>query len=273
MNHSAAAAEDFVPPPPKSLTKAWLSVVRDPGQFLWHWNYKGAILSASLRAPIFLITYLAGRESVRLALAAAGVQFVFRFFFAGLSGAFIQSFRRVDPPWKAFVSIVLLVPFISHLIEYLVQAAFVSATGTTDLTGRAIMRSVCVSIFSTLFVLFIMRRNVLIVGERTSKSLASDMRRIPWLIFEFVMFIPNEIAGMLRRKKIVAALAGLVGFGIFSQAIVWAVTEKTHWTYGGGKTIQILNIWGVDGMILMVLAVLLALFVFPKDWTRASAGK
>jgi hypothetical protein len=265
MNQSAVQ-EAFAPPPPKSITKAWIGVVRDPGQFIWHWNYKGAILSASLRAPVFLITYLVSRESVRLALAAAAVQFVFRFFFAGLSGAFIQSFRRVEPPWKAFVSIVLLVPIVSHLFEYLVQAAFVTATGTTDLTNRAILRSVCVSVISTLFVLFVMRRNVLIVGERASKSLASDLRRIPWLIFEFVMFIPHEIAELLRRRQIISALAALLGFGIFSELIVWGVTEKTHWTYGGGQTIPVLNIWGVDGMIIMLIAVFFAFAVFPRDW-------
>jgi len=263
--------EAFVRPPPKSITSAWLGVLRDPAQLVWHWNYKGAILSAAFRAPIFLITYLIGRESVRLAFAAAGVQFIFRFFFSGLSGAFIQSFRRVEPPWKAFASIALLVPVVSHLIEYFVQAAFVWVTGTTDLTNRAIVRSVCVSVISVLFVLFIMRRNVMTVGERTSKSLASDLRKIPWLIFEFMMFIPFEIGQMIRRKQFLYAIGALFGFGLFAQTIVWGVTEKSHWTYSGGQTIHILNLWGIDGIIIMLLAIALVSFVFPRKWfTRDS---
>ena len=63
-----------------------------------------------LRAPIFLITYLVGKESIKLALGAALAQFIFRFFFAGVGGALIQSFRRVEPPWKALFTILLVVP-------------------------------------------------------------------------------------------------------------------------------------------------------------------
>src|SRR3954452_6533013 len=110
---------------PPTVLESWTGLVRDPGLFVRHWNYKGAILSGGLRAPIFLITYLIGRESIKLAISAALLQFVFRFLFAGLSGALIQSFRRVEPAWKAMVSILLVVPLISHVFEYLLQVAFV----------------------------------------------------------------------------------------------------------------------------------------------------
>jgi hypothetical protein len=76
--------------PTNTISEALSGLVRDPGQFIRHWNYKGAILSGAMRAPIFLVTYLVGRESVKLALGAALAQFVFRFFFAGVGGALIQ---------------------------------------------------------------------------------------------------------------------------------------------------------------------------------------
>ena len=82
------------PPPPNTIAEAWAGLLRDPGVFIRHWNYKGAILSGGLRAPIFLITYLVSKESLKLALGAAAVQFVFRFLFAGIGGAMIQAFRR-----------------------------------------------------------------------------------------------------------------------------------------------------------------------------------
>jgi hypothetical protein len=47
-----------------------LGLARDPAQFIRYWNYKGAILSGAMRAPIFLVTYLVGKESVKLALGA-----------------------------------------------------------------------------------------------------------------------------------------------------------------------------------------------------------
>jgi hypothetical protein len=241
-----------------TIREAWSSLFHDPGLFIRHWNYKGAILSGGLRASVFLITYLVNRESLRLAFIAATVQFTFRFLFAGVCGAMIQEFRRVEPAWKAMVSILVVIPVISHILEYIVQVEFVRFTGTVDLTGMAIVRSVCVSIFSVLFALFIMRRNVMIVGEAGSKSLLSDVIHMPLLVYEFCAFIPREIAGMLRRGAYLAAVLSIAAFGVFSQLICWAVTSKVFWTYGGGKQIEGLRFWAVDGVILMTIAVVAA---------------
>lgn len=249
--------------PPSSITivNAWVHVIREPSLFIRHWNYKGAVLSGGLRAPIFLITYLLGRESIKLALAAAFVQFAFRFLFAGVSGAMIQSFRRVEPAWTAMVSILLVVPLISHILEYFLQVAFAYVTATTDYSVQAIVRSVCVSMISVLFALYIMRRDVMIVGETESKSLWSDITQLPILIYEFVMFIPNEIAAMLRRHAYFYALLSFAAFGLFSEMIVWGVTNKIFWTYGGGHQIEGIRFWGIDGIIIMAAAVVFS-FIF-----------
>jgi hypothetical protein len=238
-----------------TIGEAWSNLFRNPALFIRHWNYKGAILSGVLRAPIFLITYLVGKESIKLAVGAATLQFVFRFLFAGLSGAMIQTFRRVEPAWKAMLSILLVVPLISHLFEYLIQTGFVYFTDTRSHTDEAIVRSVCVSLISALFSLFIMRRNVMIVGEAESKSLFSDVLRLPIMAFRFIAFIPNEIAGMLRRKEIIPAFFSVLGFGVFAQILVWAVTNKPFWTYNNGHDIALIKFWGVDGIILLLLAI------------------
>lgn len=248
-----------------TISEAWVGLLRDPAQFIRYWNYKGAILSGAMRAPIFFITYLIGKESVKLALGAALVQFTFRFFFAGVGGALIQSFRRVEPPWKALLSILLVVPVISHLFEFLFQFSFAYLTATNDHTDEAIVRSICFSIISALFTLFIMRRNVLIVGDEESKSLLHDLSRLPLLIFQFVAFIPNEIASMLRRGATAMAFLSIAAFGVFAQMLCWAVTNKISWTYNSGKTIPIINFWGVDGIILMIFAIALSLLVFSRQ--------
>ncbi len=244
--------------PTNTIGEAWSSLVRDPGIFIRQWNYKGAILSGGLRAPIFLITYLIGKESLKLALGAALVQFSFRFLFAGLGGALIQAFRRVEPAWKALVAILLIVPVISHLLEFTIQFSFAYFTGTSD-HYEGIVRSVCVSVLSALFSLFIMRRNVMIVGEADSKSLLSDIIRMPLMVYDFIAFIPNEIAAMLRRKEFTSAFFSVLGFGVFSQMICWAVTNKFSWTYRGGQTIPWLNYWAIDGIVLMVFAISVSL--------------
>ena len=92
-------------PPKNTIGEAWLNLLRTPSLFIRYWNYKGAIMSGMLRAPIFLITYLVGKEGWKLAISAALVQFTFRFLFAGVGGALIQGFRRVEPPWKALLTI------------------------------------------------------------------------------------------------------------------------------------------------------------------------
>ncbi|HXG84108.1 MAG TPA: hypothetical protein VNI84_08780 [Pyrinomonadaceae bacterium] len=249
--------------PTHSISEALRGVWRDPSRFVRHWNYKGAIMSGGMRAPIFLITYLAGRESIRLALGAALVQFIFRFAFAGVGGTLIQAFRRVEPAWKALAAILLIVPVISHIFEFLVQLAFAHYTQTGDHTGDAILRSICISIVSALFTLFIMRRDVLIVGEAESKSIWNDLGRLPVLVFEFIAFIPLEIAGMLRRAEYLRAFLGVFAFGIFAQMLGWAIIGKPFWTYNKGKS-HWFSFWGIDGIILLLICTALSLIFLHR---------
>lgn len=244
----------------KTIGEAFASVWQNPGQIVRQWNYKGAILSGLLRAPIFLITYLVGRESIKLAIGAALAQFAFRFVFAGVGGAFIQSFRRVEPAWKALLSILLVVPVISHIFEFLVQVSFGYFTQTADHTDEAIVRSICISVLSALFSLYIMRRGVMIVGEAESKSLFSDIAKFPVLTFDFMMFVPYEIISMLRRSEYIRALGSIAAVGIFSEMLGWALTNKPYWTYGGGKT-TFASFWGVDGLILLAVSLVLAAII------------
>lgn len=264
MIEKMASSEPALAGPATTISSATSVLWNEPSRFIRYWNYKGAILSGVLRAPIFFATYLIGKETFRLALAAATVQFLFRFAFAGVGGALIQAYRHVEPPWKALAAILILVPTVSHAIEIVIQVAFGYLTGTQNLTDQAILRSVCVSIISALFTLFAMRRGIMIVGESESKSLISDISQLPRVIFYFIAFIPNEITGMLRRGAFLAALLVFAGFGIFSQLLVWAITNKASWTYGGGKDLGLLKYWGVCGMLLLLLSIFLSGIVHVK---------
>lgn len=256
--------ETTPPAPTETIGEALSGIWREPSQLIRQWNYKGAIMSGALRAPIFLVTYLVGRESIKLALGAALAQFIFRFAFAGVGGALIQAFRRVEPAWKALLAILLIVPVISHIFEFFVQSGFAYFTQTNNHTDEAILRSVCLSILSALFSLFIMRRNVMIVGEEESKSIWSDLARFPLLIFEFLAFIPLEIAAMLRRGEYVRALGGTAAFGVFAEMLGWAVAGKPYWTYNKGK-MNWASFWGIDGLILFLISVALAVFVLRRS--------
>ncbi len=263
----------FDPPPlaaSKTIGEALSGVWHDPAQLLRYWNYKGAIMSGSLRAPIFLITYLVGRESIKLALGAALAQFIFRFVFAGVGGALIQAFRRVEPAWKALLAILLIVPVISHVFEYFVQTGFAYFTQTGDHTDAAILRSICISVLSALFSLFIMRRDVMIVGEAESQSIWSDLAKFPVLIFEFMAFIPLEIVRMFRRGEYIRVLMSITAFGMFSQMLGWAITNKPLWTYSKGKT-SFASFWGVDGLILLAIGIITAAIFLYRTGSKTSA--
>lgn len=256
--------------PTKTISEALIGVWHEPAQLVRQWNYKGAIMSGGLRAPIFLITYLVGRESIKLALGAALAQFIFRFAFAGVGGALIQAFRRVEPAWKALIAILLIVPVISHIFEFFVQVGFAHFTRTGDHTDEAIVRSICISILSALFSLFIMRRNVMIVGEAESKSIWSDLAHFPVLIFDFVMFVPLEIVRMLRRGEYVRAIGSVTAVGMFSELLGWALTGKPYWTYSKGK-MSFASFWAVDGLILLTLCIVLSV-IYLRQTAKSSVN-
>ena len=50
------------------------------------WNWKAAVLSSLLRAPIFFFTYLFKKDGLKLAIGAAVAQSVFRFIFKSPNG-------------------------------------------------------------------------------------------------------------------------------------------------------------------------------------------
>ena len=264
MNEMTFETMPLVAPQSKTIGEALAGVLQDPAQLVRHWNYKGAIMSGGLRAPIFLITYLVGHESVKLALGAAAAQFAFRFVFAGVGGALIQAFRKVEPAWKALLTILLIVPVISHVFEFFVQTAFTYFTQTEDHTNVAIVRSICISVLSALFSLFIMRRGVMIVGEAESKSIWSDIARFPVLIFDFAMFIPFEIVRMARRGEYIRALGSGVAGCLFVELMGWAITSKPYWTHNKGQ-MTFASYYAVDGLIFLVFAVALATFLLRRD--------
>jgi hypothetical protein len=108
-----------------------------------------------------------------------------------------------------------------------------------------------------------MRRNVKIVGEAETKSIWSDFAHFPRLIFEFMAFIPLEIAKMLRRGYFLRALASVAAFGVFAQLLGWAIVNKPFWTHNGGREIFLVKFWGIDGIIFLVInSVLATLFLY-----------
>ncbi len=151
------------------------------------WNWKAAIISSVLRAPIFFAAYLFQKQGLRIAFAAMAVQFIFRALSGGANGAIIQSFSKVNPAWHAVVTIPFVLTIFSHIGEWVVQAGFDAYTGTTGKT-TAVLLSVLASVISAGFNLFAMRRGVLLVKDESQQSFWRDIKQMPWIVFELVSF-------------------------------------------------------------------------------------
>jgi hypothetical protein len=181
-------------------------IVRHPiDTLIWRWNWKAAVLSAFLRAPVFFVTYFR-KDGLKMAIGAAGAQSAFRVVFGGANGSIIQSFSKVEPAWHAVLTVPLILAAFSHLMEFVVQSGFDRQTGARG-KASAIVLSVIISAISAVFNLFAMRRGALLVKDESSHSIWRDLKRMPWLALEFISFPLVWTIRRSRGKSVVDASA------------------------------------------------------------------
>lgn len=169
-------------PAPHRVIDVFRYVVRHPVEMLvWRWNWKAAFLSGIMRGSIYLFTHL--KEGWRAALGAMSVEFVFRVIVSGASGSMVQSFHRAHPAWLATLCVMILLPAFSHLIEFTLH----TLNGDAN-KGKAIIISITFSLLSAIFNLFAMRRGTLLVKDKDEQSLWNDMKQMPWIVGEFLLY-------------------------------------------------------------------------------------
>lgn len=168
-----------------SVPQVLASLIRHPVQnLLRKWNWKSAILSSFLRASMFFLTNLSA--GLPAAIAAMNTELVFRGITSGFYGTITESLRKAEPAWSAAVTAMILLPIANHSVEFVVHWL----RGTHNLLS-SIVASVALTVVSTLFNLFAMRRGALIVGEER-RSLLDDLRRLPMLLLEFALILPRR---------------------------------------------------------------------------------
>ncbi|MFN6963799.1 MAG: hypothetical protein ACK4S4_08540 [Pyrinomonadaceae bacterium] len=205
-----ATAAEIAASSETSIAGVFGHLVRHPLEaVIYRWNWKAAVLSAMLRAPIFFWAYLFQKHGVADAVGAMLAQAAFRILFGGVNGAIIQAFRRVQPAWHAVLTIPLVLAAFSHVVEFVVSSIYDSLTGTRG-KGKAILVSVAISIISAVFNLFAMRRGVLLVKDETKQSLWRDLKRMPWIALEFISF---PLVWTVREKRRRAERSGRVDAG------------------------------------------------------------
>jgi len=147
--------------------------------FLECWNWKAAILSMILRAPVYLATTF--RYGWHAATVAGCVEAAFSVCAAGVFASFTQAIQDAEP--QAMVAFLLLValPFVALALDALLHYVM-----RTPNLATGVMASLGVSVVSSAFNWYSMRRGVLLVGA-TARSFGADLARLPLLIGRFLL--------------------------------------------------------------------------------------
>jgi len=261
IHYSIAEADDLEEICDKKISvgDVFRSLWQHPAQLIVRWNWKAALLGALLRASFYFSVYKAGKENWFVILSAVLVEFSFRFFTSGISGAIVQSFRRATPAWLATLFVTVSLPIFSHTIEYFAhytqETYFSSVLPASENNSRQIAFAVSVlfSVISAMFNLFLMRHGVLLVGAGVeTKSLWSDLKRIPFLIYEFVTFLPDIILRFVREGKILAAIGIFSAFGLTIGALLGGFRGKWSWAWTTA-----LGAWAILLVFTLLFAIVL----------------
>lgn len=261
IHHSIADADDIEEVWEKSIPVAdvFRNLLGHPAQIITRWNWKSASLGAIVRASFYFTVYQASRESWIVTLTAVLVELGFRFVTTGIAGAVVQSFRRATPVWAANLIVSISLPAFSHSVEFITHYAqeryffdIFAASENSVARQRAFAVSVLFSVISALFNLFAMKHGVLLVGAGDeTKSLVSDIKRMPRMVGEFTAFLPVYISKFVENGKILSALVTFLGFGVAVGAILGTVRQKWQWAWTTAA-----GAWA-----LLLFSVLVTLFV------------
>jgi len=170
---------------PATCDQLGARIVRIPRHLLLviaHWNWKSAILSIMLRAPVFAIA--AARTGLRAIAATVLVEVAVTAFNAGFLASIVQLMRNLRPLWVSASVIIIGVPLAGQVLEWWVH----TCRGTPH-RRAAVLVSTIISAVSALFNWYAMRQGNLLVGaERT--SFLEDLRRLPQAIAGFLTVGP-----------------------------------------------------------------------------------
>lgn len=260
IHHSIADADDIeeVWDEDISVADVFRNLAHHPAQLITRWNWKSVLLATLVRGGFYFTVYQASRESWLVTMTAVLVEFLFRFLTAGVAGALVQSFRKARPIWIANLIVSIALPAFSHTVEfaahYIQEKYYADVFAASQNSGRerTFAISVLFSVISVLFNLYAMRNGVLLVGAgEATKSLGSDLKRIPRLASEFTAWLPVLIARFLENGRVLSALGAFLAFGASVGGILGTFRGKWAWAWRSA-----LGAWALL-LVVVILAVII----------------
>jgi hypothetical protein len=180
--------------PPTTFASVFSNLIFRPWSILRLWNWKSAVLSLSLRMPIFFVASI-GRGLIT-ALSAFVTEFLFCAATSGFYGSIAQAFRLAEPQWLTLTFLTLILPGSFQVLEY-----FMHRTGGTPHLRLAEIFSCTISGLSALFNWYAMRRNTLLVGPEGARF-GADLSRLPRLLLNFIIFFPRRWLSRLKSTAL-----------------------------------------------------------------------
>jgi hypothetical protein len=180
---------------PSEVVAVLSDLVLHPAHTFYHsWNWKAALMSAMLRAPLFLVATL--RQGLEAVSIAVFVEAIYSAAISGCYGAAVQKLRRARPLWASGLLILVILPAVLLCFDYLLHLC----TGMSNLKG-GMLAAGSLSVLSSLFNWYLMSRDSLLVGKE-GRSFASDLKRMPRLLADFVSWVPRHCYRLLRSSNV-----------------------------------------------------------------------
>ncbi len=254
-----------------SVGDVFCSLFGHPFQIIRRWNWKSALLGAALRASFYFTVYKASRESWLVTMTAVLVELSFRFITSGISGSLVQSFRRASPAWLAMGIVTISLPIFGHTVEFFthyVQENYFSAVFPASINSsrqKAFAVSVLISVLSALFNIFLMRNGIMLVGAgEETKTLWHDVKAIPSMLYEFVLFLPKQIIQFIQDFQFHYAFGSFAVFGLIIGGILGVFRGKWSWAWTTA-----LGSWAI--LLFAVIAVYFVMIVHRLYKRRTTA--
>jgi hypothetical protein len=153
------------------------------------WNWKSALLSVMLRAPVFAIATIRGGPEV--VAGAVLTEVAVCAINAGWYAAVAQVLRNRKPVWLVAIVISVIVPLSGQVIEYGIHVWH-----QTPHRVAAVIVSTFLGAIASLFNWYAMKQGTMLVGGEGS-SFVSDLKKFPILLLRFFLLGPRWLGRRL----------------------------------------------------------------------------
>ena len=155
------------------------------------WNWKCALISAVARSLVYSVAMV--RSGNRQGWAVIGVEMLYVTFTAGLYAGLQQKALGLRRRWLGDVCIVLGVPVLSQVLDWLIHRM-----AGAPAPHRALASAAVFTLISALFHRHVMRHGTFLTGD-AGHSLGDDFRKIPRLVVSFVVW-PGRVLRSLPMR-------------------------------------------------------------------------